>query len=960
MDALSQYTRIVALYDRTSPRRSIGELQADLFWRPSVQETCTVADAHRACLEVLERQLAVVLEFARDGNAGADSLLKSIAAKLEDQMLRFETWSSDADAKTGTLGEEPFPGAFSDDANRCFGLVKERLLKILELAGRVSDGLSAVFGVLRDLVTQRLQVPCRHVSRTISEIDPVLQSLGVMVRQVRHAQAAFRKEGNYWEHRQKILQVNNAGRSSGPSDLPTPSPSRASNESPSSISYPDRIIRPEIVVGDTNKGKGPEGVTRSTSIPEITHSSLADRAIAKPKGSKRTWQGRPPPINSQISIACQADRLKAKLEMLLERHFHDKDWIKTLDNEISFILDEESLRAMFNCSCEICIPARGLAISSSNRGGELQLDGVGDSLRLLATCILAEKPFLIILLLSVDIDDDAFEECKSETQLVGLARIAPVDARILLQLKGLFFGVGIMRYLRSSRKEDLPQEVERAWILTEILELTRKLSFPTDASDKEIRDMMIGQLTFTTTTQMETDRTNKCFPELWEDQVSIQSLGFIIMDMIWFLVGGSSLVVHMDGLRSKPTSRPPATSFDWIKRITKETFAKLENQPELAQAFEVAYILIQPTGRFGLNGTPGENYAYADLHLRRLWTVEAPGDSSRGLERSRNKSLDASTKETAGEIADSGNYIEMRENVFKWLIARYKKEGVGEVEAGCRIRIYKSPNRQRVRFVVCDFEKDPNRHTSFQALTENLTFVPLYCYASHPGEFSAKLQPKSGSTKDINIPYVFTFQNREDVQLLQESLTGRDIELDATLSGFSVVIKKHHGFGVGGFGIGFWDSKRSELRASNFGAVQIWKVLEKDKLELVHQREAQQKRGVKDHPLRFEIALTSDKMLLVIGVRSLVRVRDTDTMGLSITSCDDSRASMLLGRLYQAQSLDDETAYPGIPVFQKPPFESPQDGEPILCSALRLGFTSKLARDNTRRFLIKNYNAKSF
>lgn len=69
-------------------------------------------------------------------------------------------------------------------------------------------------------------------------------------------------------------------------------------------------------------------------------------------------------------------------------------------------------------------------------------------------------------------------------------------------------------------------------------------------------------------------------------------------------------------------------------------------------------------------------------------------------------------------------------------------------------------------------------------------------------------------------------------------------------------------------------------------------------------------------------------------------------MGLSITSRDDARASTLIGRLYQAQKLDDETIFPGIPVFQKPPFESPQDGEMILCSALRLGFSSKLARGN--------------
>lgn len=108
-------------------------------------------------------------------------------------------------------------------------------------------------------------------------------------------------------------------------------------------------------------------------------------------------------------------------------------------------------------------------------------------------------------------------------------------------------------------------------------------------------------------------------------------------------------------------------------------------------------------------------------------------------------------------------------------------------------------------------------------------------------------------------------------------------------------------------------------------------------------------------------------------------------MGLTITSQNDTRASTLIGRLYQAQKLDDETIFPGIPVFQKPPFESPQDGEMILCSALRLGFSSKLARgiyippfsfprfptshlfriellmpfvDNTRKFLVNKYNAK--
>ncbi|KAK0114286.1 hypothetical protein ONS95_013781 [Cadophora gregata] len=966
MDQLSQYTREVARDE--SRRRSIGELQGDLLWRPNLPKTCTVADAHKACLELLERQLAVVIECAKEGNSGVKSLLNPIARRLDDQIVRFEIWSSDVDAKTGTLGEEPVTGAFSGEMNNLFGLVKDRLLKILELAGIVSDDLGTVFGVLgsidngsdRSTASQRLQDSCDHVSTTISEIDPVLKNLGTLVRPVRAAQAAFRQEGSYWEHRQKILQVKNAGRSAGPSGLPSPSPSRASDESPSSASYPDRNARVEFFSEGSDKGKGPEVTTRSIAIVQdnSTHPTLTGRAMGKTRLATRSQQSRSPPDGGQISIACPTDRLKARLDMVVENHFHDEDWMHTVDDRIQSVLDEDSLKALFTCVCTKCRLSRRLAIASSSSNGEgLQLEGVPDALRLLSMCILAEKPFLISLLLSRDIDDEVFEDCKSETQLVDATGIALDDARTLLKLKGLFFGVSMMRYLRSPKQDDKPQDGERTWLLNEILELTRKLSTPNDTSELDLQSMMISQLTFTKTKRMDTDRLNDVFPELWDDDVSIQSLGFLVMDMIWFLVGGSSMVMYMDALRSKPTSRP-AGPFDWIKAISREAFAQLEAEPELAQAFEVAYILIQPNGRFGLDGTPEENYAYADMHLRKLWPVSFLDDPFRVGGHRSNRSLDAWSVSTKASTEADSNYIEMEGSVFKWLILRYRKDGEGDVDSGCRIRIYKSPNGQRLRFVVCDFDKDPNKHTSFQVLTEGLCFVPLYSYDERPTEFSAKLQPKSGSTRDINIQYIFTFQTREDVQLLQECLTGRTIESHAILNSFSLLVKKHRGFEIRGVEIGFWDSKRQEIQATNFGAMQIWRVLEKDKLDSVHKGDQQQKRGVKEHPLRFEIAVTSDKMLLVIGVRSLLRVRDVDSLGLSITSRDDARASSLIGRLYQAQKLDDETIFPGIPVFQKPPFESPQDGEMILCSALRLGFSSKLARDSIRRFLVKSYNAK--
>ncbi|KAL2061386.1 hypothetical protein VTL71DRAFT_7659 [Oculimacula yallundae] len=949
MDHLSQFTRDAARDE--SRCRNIGELQGDLLWRPNLPKTCTVADVHKACLELLERQLAVILECVKEGNHHVKSLLDPIARRLDDQMVRFEIWSSDVDAKSGTLGEEPIEGAFSEEMKNLFGLVKDRLLKVLELAGVVSDDLSTVFEVLCSVdnsstgnaTSHHKQDPCDHVSSTISEIDPVLQNLATLVRPVRAAQAAFRQNGTYWEHRQRTLQVKNAGRAALPTGLPSPSPSRASDESPGSTSYPDRSVRPEFFSEGSSKGKSPEMSTKSISIIQqnSSHPNLTSKVTGRSKSAGISLQSKSPPANDQISLACPTDWLKSRLDMLVEDHFHDQDWLQTVDDRIQSIFDEDSLKAMFTCTCSKCRLARRLAIASSipQRGG-LQLDGVSDAFRLLAMCILAGKPFLISLLLSREIDDEVFEVCNSETQMVDATGISLDDARTLLKLKNLFFGVSIMRYLRSSKSEDKPQDGERTWLLNEILELTRKLSSPDDASERDLRSMMVGQLVFTTTKRMDGERLNGNFPELWDDDMSVQSLGFLVMDM--------------------PTSRPSG-AFDWLKTISKEAWNDLDAEPELAQAFEVAYILIQPNGRFGLDGTPEQNYSYADMNLRKLWPVTFPDDPFRVGGNLSNRSLDiwSIPAKAPGDQAD-GDYLEMAGNVFKWLLLRYRKDGEGEAESVCQIRVYRSPSGERVRFVVCDVGKDPNQKTTFQAVTETLCFVPLYSYDERPTEFSAKLQPKVGSTRDINIPYIFTFQNREDVQLLQECLTGRTIESHSILNSFSLVVKKHHGFGIRGIEIGFWDSKREEIQAADYGAFQIWKVLEKDKLDTVHKGDQQQKRGVKEHPLRFEIAITSGNMLLVVGVRSLLKLRDVDSMGLSITSRDDSRASTLIGRLYQTQKLDDETIFPGIPVFQNPPFDSPQDGEMILCSALRLGFSSKLARDNARRFLVKNYNAKQF
>lgn len=548
---------------------------------------------------------------------------------------------------------------------------------IRTLRGKNASLFSAGGGILicfdRGAADRRLQDPLDHVSATVSEIDPVLANLGDLVRSVRAAQAAFRQEGSYWEHRQKILQDKNAGRSTGPSGLPSPSPSRASDESPSSSGYPDRSTRQELYSNSSDKGKSAE--TASRSAPTVPDFSAYSTSAGQPDGKIRTLEGtrQKRSATGQMSVACPSDRLKAKLDTLVAQHFHDEDWMETVDDRIYALFDEDSLKAMFTCSCTKCRLARRLAIASSSQNGEgLQLDGMGDALRLLAMCILASKPFLIAVLLARGVDDDSFDDCRAETHLVEDTGIALEDARTLLRLKGLFFGVGITQYLRSSKKDDKPEDAERTWMLNELLELTRRLSSPNDPSERELQVKMVGQLTFTTTRKMATDRKNDVFPELWDDQMSLQSLGYLVIDMIWFLVGGSAMVKYMDELRLMELQRQRTTSrntpYEWIKAISKDAFQELESEAELAQAFEVAYILIQPNGRFGLDGTTEENYIYADAKLRKLWPVSFLEYPVRDHGNRPNRSLDVWSISTRGsaEAADGG-YVEMEEDVFKWL-----------------------------------------------------------------------------------------------------------------------------------------------------------------------------------------------------------------------------------------------------------------------------------------------------
>jgi hypothetical protein len=81
-------------------------------------------------------------------------------------------------------------------------------------------------------------------------------------------------------------------------------------------------------------------------------------------------------------------------------------------------------------------------------------------------------------------------------------------------------------------------------------------------------------------------------------------------------------------------------------------------------------------------------------------------------------------------------------------------------------------------------------------------------------------------------------------------------------------------------------------------------------------------------------------------VTSLLKIREWGKTGFGLTIMSkDPRASgsMLLGREYKSAIMDDETVYPGLPLFQKQR-ELPPDGKKVRCESLVLRFASAAGR----------------
>lgn len=81
-------------------------------------------------------------------------------------------------------------------------------------------------------------------------------------------------------------------------------------------------------------------------------------------------------------------------------------------------------------------------------------------------------------------------------------------------------------------------------------------------------------------------------------------------------------------------------------------------------------------------------------------------------------------------------------------------------------------------------------------------------------------------------------------------------------------------------------------------------------------------------------------------VKSLLNLCDLDESGLLLESKEGTKNTCLEGRSFRTRCANDETLYPGLPLFQAYPFEPSPEGENVTLKSLSCYFVNGDARGN--------------
>jgi hypothetical protein len=359
----------------------------------------------------------------------------------------------------------------------------------------------------------------------------------------------------------------------------------------------------------------------------------------------------------------------------------DLNWANTSADHIKEdILDDKFTEKVLSCPCPSCTSGRK-DLAAERDEISVWLGKAANSKRLLATCIVAGRAWLIYAFLQNDIDDDIFDTYVTEIDLTAKSGLSPEDARALLSRKEDFFDggrIGLFTYIRSIKKpKDRPAVDEKNWLINEFLALLAKLALapdaqvrklPTEPTAARIRDITIRDSPARLKDRTEEDakeegiavlidpETEGAITDLGDQEVCMQSLGYLLFDLIWFFAGGGNCVLALDKHRTQ--------GVDWIKRTG---WKQLNQIPDLFKAFQIVWIMICPNPDFGFskNDQGRENFGYLSQLLLQIWphsTSEPLIDPQKG------KDSDLTSLLGQG-LGDPGNstYVDVEPEISRWM-----------------------------------------------------------------------------------------------------------------------------------------------------------------------------------------------------------------------------------------------------------------------------------------------------
>jgi hypothetical protein len=340
----------------------------------------------------------------------------------------------------------------------------------------------------------------------------------------------------------------------------------------------------------------------------------------------------------------------------------DKDWAKTRAEEIDDILSHTIIRDVLSCPCVEC--KEGWSRSApilGNNDISFWVGKMGKFKRLFATCIIADRPYLIYSFLQRDFDDGQFDECITATDLVEEVSLSVENAKSLLCKKEAFFDGGrisLFTYIRSTKPTgDRPSVEERNWLIDELLMLLEQLALEAGASSRKLpEDATISEITIRDSPKRPPDRDEQAITNLGDERLCMESLGYLILDLICFIAGGGRYVQSLDKCRTP--------GLNWVK---ERDWTILDHIAELPKAFQLVWFMIYPNEDFGLskNDHGNDNFKYVAQQFRRIWpnTTKHPVNDP---EKEKNSDLISLSSQGLGNPGNS-TYEEIQPGTFRWM-----------------------------------------------------------------------------------------------------------------------------------------------------------------------------------------------------------------------------------------------------------------------------------------------------